>query len=107
MAYGRLLYPSAARPNHVWSYDFVEDRTHHGRRYRTLNVIDEFTHECLAICINRKLKAVSVIDVLLPVNFPHTSSREARPWLLYRWRSGPQLVKITFELSYSWTDRPK
>ena len=32
------------RPNHVWSYDFVEDRTHDGRRYRMLNVIDEFTH---------------------------------------------------------------
>src|SRR6478752_4371972 len=31
--------------NHVWSYDFVEDRTHDGRRYRMLNVIDEFTHE--------------------------------------------------------------
>src|SRR3954470_1301604 len=29
----------------VWSYDFVEDRTHDGRRYRMLNVIDEFTHE--------------------------------------------------------------
>ena len=37
--------------NHVWSYDFVEDRTHDGRKYRMLNVIDEFTHECLAIRI--------------------------------------------------------
>ena len=35
--------------NHVWSYDFVEDRTHDGRKYRMLNVLDEFTHECLAI----------------------------------------------------------
>jgi putative transposase len=50
--------------NHVWSYDFVEDRTHDGRKYRMLNVIDEFTHECLAIRINRKLKAIDVIDVL-------------------------------------------
>ena len=50
--------------NHVWSYDFVEDRTHDGRRYRMLNVIDEFTHECLAIRVARKLKAVDVIDVL-------------------------------------------
>src|SRR5262245_8481344 len=41
--------------NHVWSYDFVEDRTHDGRRYRMLNVIDEFTHECLAIRVARKL----------------------------------------------------
>ena len=50
--------------NHVWSYDFVEDRTHDGRKYRMLNVIDEFTHECLAIRIDRRLKAVDVIDVL-------------------------------------------
>jgi transposase InsO family protein len=43
--------------NHVWSYDFVEDRTHDGRKFRMLNVIDEFTHECLAIRVDRKLKA--------------------------------------------------
>jgi putative transposase len=51
-------------PNHVWSYDFVEDRTHDGRKYRMLNLIDEFTRECLAIRINRKLKSSDVIDVL-------------------------------------------
>ena len=33
-------------PNHVWSYDFVEDRTHNGRKYRMLNIIDEYTREC-------------------------------------------------------------
>ena len=51
-------------PNHVWSYDFVEDRTHEGRKYRMLNVLDEFTHESLAIRVKRKLKAIDVIDVL-------------------------------------------
>jgi putative transposase len=50
--------------NHVWSYDFVEDRTHDGRKFRMLNIIDEFTHECLAIRVARKLKAIDVIDVL-------------------------------------------
>ena len=50
--------------NHVWSYDFVEDRTHNGRKFRMLNVIDEFTRECLAIRIDRKLKSTDVIDVL-------------------------------------------
>ena len=50
--------------NHVWSYGFVEDRTHNRRRYRMLNVLDEFTHECLAIRVARKLKAIDVIDVL-------------------------------------------
>ena len=67
---GRLCLPMVMYPvrperaNHVWFYDFVEDRTHDGRRFRMLNVIDEFTHECLAIHINRKLKAIDVIDVL-------------------------------------------
>lgn len=52
------------RPNHVWSYDFVEGRTHDGRKMRMLNVIDEFTRECLTIRIARKLKSTDVIDVL-------------------------------------------
>ena len=61
---GSCIRLRAERPNHVWSYDFVEDRTHDRRKYRMLNVIDEFTHECLAIRVNRKLKATDVIDVL-------------------------------------------
>ena len=61
---GSCVRLRAERPNHVWSYDFVEDRTHEGRKYRMLNVIDEFTHECLAIRVDRKLKSTDVIDVL-------------------------------------------
>jgi putative transposase len=61
---GSCIRLRAEHRNHVWSYDFVEDRTHEGRKYRMLNVIDEFTHECLAIRVARKLKAVDVIDVL-------------------------------------------
>jgi putative transposase len=49
---------------HVWSYDFVEDRTHNGRTFRMLNIIDEFTRECLAIRVGRKLNSTDVIDVL-------------------------------------------
>jgi putative transposase len=52
------------RPNHVWSYDFVEDRTHKGRKYRMLNIVDEFTRECLAIRVKRKLSSIDVIDLL-------------------------------------------
>ena len=52
------------RLDHVWSYDFVEHRTHNGCNYRMLNVIDEFTRECLAIRVSRKLKAHDVIDLL-------------------------------------------
>ena len=52
------------RLNHVWSYDFVEARTHDGRKFRMLNLIDEFTRECLAIRVSRKLNSTDVIDVL-------------------------------------------
>ena len=64
LADGSCIRLRAERPNHVWSYDFVEDRTHEGRKYRMLNVIDEFTHEALAIRIDRKLNSTDVIDVL-------------------------------------------
>ena len=52
------------RPNHVWAYDFVEDRTRDGRRFRMLNVVDEFTRECLAIRVARKLGSADVVDAL-------------------------------------------
>ena len=54
----------AEHANHVWSYDFVEDRTHDGRKYRMLNLVDEFTRECLAIRVARRLKSVDVIEML-------------------------------------------
>jgi putative transposase len=54
----------AERPNHVWSYDFVEDRTHDGRKIRMLNIVDEFTREALAIRVARRLNSNDVIDVL-------------------------------------------
>ena len=43
------------RPNHVWSYDFVMDTTDDGRPFRMMNVIDEYTRQCLAIRVSRKL----------------------------------------------------
>jgi putative transposase len=52
------------RPNHVWSYDFVQDRTHDGRLFRTLNIIDEFTKEALVIRVDRKLNSTDVIEAL-------------------------------------------
>jgi transposase InsO family protein len=64
LADGSCIRLRPQQRNHVWSYDFVEDRTHDGRKYRMLNVLDEFTHECLAIRVARKLKAIDVIDVL-------------------------------------------
>jgi putative transposase len=61
---GSCIRLRAERPNHVWSYDFVHHRTHDGRAFRMLNIVDEFTRECLAIRVARKLKSSDVIDIL-------------------------------------------
>jgi hypothetical protein len=61
---GSCIRLKPERRDHVWAYDFVEARTHDGRKIRMLNVVDEFTRECLAIRVARKLKGADVIDVL-------------------------------------------
>ncbi len=52
------------RLNHVWSYDFVEDRTEKSRKLRMLVVIDEFTRENLAIEVAWSFPATRVTEVL-------------------------------------------
>jgi len=52
------------RKDHVWSYDFVQARTRDGRSFRMLTLIDEFTRECLAIDVARKLNHDDVLERL-------------------------------------------
>ena len=59
------------RPNHVWSYDFLQDRTEDGRRIRMLTVIDEFTRRCLAIVVARKLRSDDVLHCLTELSVAH------------------------------------
>lgn len=81
-------------PNHVWSYDFILDRTNDGRAVRMLTIIDEYTRECLAIDVSRKLNGFSVIDRLFELfifrgtpkyirsdNGPEFISKQLRHWL--------------------------
>ena len=83
------------RANHVWSYDFVEDRTREGRKFRTLNVVDEFSRERLAIRVARKLGAADVIDVLADLfitrgtpgfirsaNGPEFAAQAVKDWII-------------------------
>ncbi len=76
------------RPNHVWSYDFMQDRTADGRAYRILNIIDEFTREVLMIRIDRKLNSTDVIDALTDLFILHgppdyISAAEPAEWTPY------------------------
>jgi len=54
----------AEYPNHVWTYDFIEDRTERGGKLRMLCVLDEFTRECLHIRVERSIGAAKVIASL-------------------------------------------
>lgn len=74
------------RPNHVWAYDFVEDRTRDGRRFRMLCVVDEFTREALAIRVARKLGAADVIDTLADLFIARGAPVHVRP------DQGPEFV---------------
>jgi putative transposase len=82
------------RANHVWSYDFVSAMTHDGRTVRMLTLIDEYTRECLAIRVARRLGSYEVIEALADVmvwrgipenvrsdNGPEFVARELRKWL--------------------------
>ena len=55
---------SAERVNHVWSYDFVMDQTEDGRRLKWLPICDEFSRECVALEVERRMEARDVIRIL-------------------------------------------
>ena len=57
----------ADHPDHVWTYDFMHDTLKSGRSYRLLNVLDEFTRECLTIHVNHSINSQDVIGMLWEV----------------------------------------
>jgi transposase InsO family protein len=80
--------------NHVWSWDFVMDRTADGRAIKILTLIDEFTKEALAIYAARRIRAHDVIDLFADVmiergipehtrsdNGPEMVAKKLREWL--------------------------
>jgi len=80
--------------DHVWSYDFMVDRTADGRAFRILTIIDECTRECLAILVDRSITSQDVIDQLYQLfifrgipehirsdNGPEFTARAIRSWL--------------------------
>jgi putative transposase len=91
---GSCIRLRAERPNHVWSYDFVAHRTHDKRVLKLLTVIDEYTRECLAIKVARRLRSQDVKEQLcelflrrgLPENIrsdngPEFTAKKIREWL--------------------------
>jgi putative transposase len=80
--------------DHVWSYDIVMDRTTDGKKFRILNIIDEYTRECLSSLVNRSIKTDDVLGELFNLfvlraipehirsdNGSEFTAREIRKWL--------------------------
>jgi len=80
--------------DHVWSYDFMEERTTDGRKFRTLNIIDEFSRDCLKIKVEHRLNSQDVLDALFELfifrgipehirsdNGTEFAARAVRKWL--------------------------
>ena len=91
---GGIVRHRAKRPNHVWSYDFLSDRTEDGRQLKLLAVIDEYTRECLAIEVGRTFTSRDVkltLQYLFALrgapehvrsdNGPEFIAKEIRQWL--------------------------
>lgn len=64
LADGSCVRHRPERKNHVWSYDFVSDQTHDGRKIKILNIIDEYTRECLVSHVARRIRSQDVILIL-------------------------------------------
>lgn len=105
LADGSCIRLRPTHRNHVWSWDFVMDRTDDGRPLKILTLIDEFTRECLAIHVARRIRATDVIDIFADVmqsrgvpehirsdNGPEMVARNLRRWL---GRLGARSVYIT------------
>jgi putative transposase len=93
---GSCLRLRPEHPNHVWAYDFMTDRTHDGKAFRLLTIVDEFTRECLAIVVGRKLTADDVLGTLAELfitrgcpthlrsdNGPEFCAKAVREWLAW------------------------
>lgn len=80
--------------NHVWSYDFVSERTHDGRPLKILTLIDEYSRECLALLVERRITSDDVLYCLADLfirhgipehirsdNGPEFTAKVVRQWL--------------------------
>jgi len=96
--------------NHVWSYDFVEDKLRNGRKVRWLNLIDEYTRECLASIPKRRWDHMKIIDILAdlmlmrgtPSYIRSDNGTEFTATKLREWLSEIQVTTVYIEPGSPW-----
>lgn len=75
---GSCIRQRAEYRNHVWSYDFVSEQTHDGRKIKILNVVDEFTRECLLTLTQRRIRSGDIIFALADLFLKHGIPKHIR-----------------------------
>ena len=75
---GSCIRRRPAFRHHVWAYDFVADRTHDGRPLKMLTVVDEYSRECLAIVVARRLRSTDVLETLADLFVTHGAPMSLR-----------------------------
>ena len=97
-------------PNHVWSYDVVADRTQDGRPFRILTMLDEYTRECLASVVARRIRSHDVLLVLadlflsrgIPMHIRSDNGPEFMAITLRRWLKYLNVAPLYIELGSPW-----
>jgi putative transposase len=107
---GSCVRLRSAYRDHVWSYDFVHDRTRDGRGIRMMTLIDEYTRECLAIRVERNLNSENVLEVLddlfirrgVPENIRSDNGSEFTAEVVRSWLKTLQVKPLYIEPGSPW-----
>ena len=100
----------ATHLNHVWSWDFVEDQTENGTRFRVLTLIDEYTRECLAVHVDWSIRAVDVITAVeaamarygVPAHLRSDNGPEFIAYAIQDWLGGKNVKTIYITPGSPW-----
>lgn len=107
---GSCLRLRPEHKDHVWAYDFVADRTSNSKAFRMLTVVDEYTRECLAIRVERKLGSTQVLDTLTELFLQRGPPRHIRSdngpefcaEAVKRWLKGLEVNTLFIEPGSPW-----
>ena len=91
---GGIIRRKAEHKDHVWSVDFIFDRTINGRSLKMLVIIDEYTRECISLEVGRKFTGDHFVETLADLfairgvpkfirsdNGPEFIARDVQDWL--------------------------
>jgi transposase InsO family protein len=107
---GSCIRRRPASSHHVWAYDFVTARTHDGRPLKILTVIEEYTRECLALVVARRLRSTEVLETLaelfvtygVPAHIRSDNGPEFTATVMRQWLAALDVETLFIEPGSPW-----